>query len=216
MNLFNRMFVAAPDLLTAMVFLLAWAAPAIPGFDHVNDLVLAMFLQTFMLFLGFVYVMLLSGDDKSLTWRLGVLTMMTAAAVLILANALHGLFADHTQPVPLGFDFDRPEPLISFAWLYASQFSHLLMRPPKDRDAEAKRMETLLALSIAAFVSSFILAIALPLPPLGLTPEVVDAMHRGDDMWGTHLYMPIAFGAFYFTMQACIKAVVVGAAPRTG
>ena len=35
-RMLNRLFAAAPDLVTAAVFLVAWMAPAIPGPEYVD------------------------------------------------------------------------------------------------------------------------------------------------------------------------------------
>jgi len=208
----NRLFAAAPDLVTAAVFLVAWMAPAIPGPEYVNDLVLAMFMAAFVIFAGVVYTMLVKAGGSRIQ-NAFVLLMMAAVSMLILINFLN----ENTHPgqrQELDFTITQPVRLLPFLWMYASQFLHLLFARPRDPGAEARRMETLSTLSVAAYVGSFLAAAALPLAPHGITPEFVASLHRGDDMWGVHVYIPIAFGAFYFGLQALIKFALGAPAPR--
>jgi hypothetical protein len=210
----SRLFAALPDAVTATAFFVAWASPALLGNTRVDDLVLAMFLQAFVLFAGLVFMMLIAGEGhESRLWRLGVLTMMSVASVFILANVLHGMDADHSKPTRIGFDVDRPELLYVFGWLYLSNFAHLLTHQAGNADVENRRVAALALYSFVSYIAAFLAAILLPLPPLGLTPEFVADMHRSDDLWGAKLYIPIAFGAIYFSALACVKAALVGRAP---
>jgi hypothetical protein len=211
-GLFNRALAAAPDLLTAAIFLIAWIAPSIPGPQYVNDLVLAMLLQTFLLFASGLYSMIVQSKDSSRLSNLFILVVMNAVVVFIMINVLaeDAPGTDHSRPTDLTFEIYRPELLIAYLWLFASNFLHLLIHGSPDNDADRRRIETLSTLSIAAYVFSFVAALLLPLPPLGLTPEFIASLQRGEgDMWGRLLYVPIAFGVIYFAIQGCIKAVML-------
>jgi hypothetical protein len=213
-SILNRMFVAMPDALTAAAFFAAWSAPAALGSAHVDDLVRAMFLQAFVIFASLVFMMLISGGGhESRLWRLGVLTMMSVVSIFILANALQGMDADHSKPTPIGFDVAHAELLYIFGWLYVSNFAHLLTHQAGNADIENRRVAALALYSFASYIVAFLAAISLPLPRLGLTPQFVSDMHRGDDFWGAKLYVPIAFGAIYFSALAAVKCALVGRAP---
>lgn len=197
----NRLFSSLPDLLTAALYLIAWMAPEIPGPDHVNDLILAMLLTSFTIFASFVYTILVKSGGSRIQ-NVFALVVMAVPLMLIVTNFLN---EKPGQPADLDFTITQPARLLPFLWMYASQFLHLLISRPQDGTAEARRMETLLALSIAAYVGSFLTALLLPLAPFGVTPEFVATLQRGDDVWGTHVYIPLAFGLFYFSLQAVIK-----------
>lgn len=214
-SILSRVFAALPDALTAAAFFLAWTAPAVVGSSRVDDLVLAMFLQAFVIFVGLVFMMLTAGSGhESRLWRLGALSVMSVASVFILAAVLHGMEADHSKPTSIGFDVDRPELLYVFGWLYVSNFAHLLTRAAGNADVENRRIAALALYSFASYIAAFLAAISLPLPPLGLTPQFVADLHRDNDFWGARLYIPIAFGAIYFSALACVKAFLVGRSPQ--
>jgi hypothetical protein len=214
----SRLFAAMPDAISAAVYLTAWLRPALPGADYVNDLILAMFLQVFVIFAGLVYYIITLDESSSRLSRLFTLTIMCAATVFIMINVLHWNMpgADHTQPTRIGFDIDRPGLLFTFLWFYASHFASLLTHPSTDVKGQNRRMGGLSLLAFVAYVAAFLAAIALPLPPLGLTPDFVATLQRGDDMWGTHVYMPVAFGVFYFAAVSVGKFILVSraATPR--
>jgi hypothetical protein len=215
-GIFSRVLAAAPDLLTSAIFLSAWIAPSIPGPRYVNDLVMAMFLQTFLLFASGLYGQIVLDRRSSRLSNLFILTVMSAVIVFIMINVLaqDSPNADHSVPSRITFEIYRPELLIAFVWLFASNFMHLLFHRLPDNDADRRRIETLSTLSIAAYVFGFAAALLLPLPPLGMTPEFIATLNRGEgDMWGKLLYVPIAFGVIYFATQACIKAVMLGPPP---
>ncbi|HZP66193.1 MAG TPA: hypothetical protein VFB32_07780 [Rudaea sp.] len=210
----SRVFAAVPDAITAAVFCAAWKAPAVLGNTYVDDLVLVMFLQAFIIFLGLVFMILIAGDGRgSRLGRLGALAMMTVVSLFILTNVLHQMEADHSKPTTIGFDVARPELLYAFGWLTASNFAHLLTHPAGSADVENRRISALALYTFVSYIAAFLAAILLPLPPLGLTPQVVADMHRVDDVWGAKLYIPIAFGAIYFGALACVKAALVGRTP---
>lgn len=215
-NFLSRLLAAAPDLVTSAVYLTAWLAPAIAGPQYVNDLVLAMLMAAFVVFVGVLYAQLVKSSSSRIS-NLFALTVMSAVVLLILINVLNenAPGADHSGPSRIELAIDRPAQLVPFAWIYASQFFHLLARPAQSSAEEGARMETLSTFSVAAYVSSFVAAIALPLRPFGITPEFVTTMQRGEgDMWGIHVYIPLAFGVFYFALQACIKYALTGPASR--
>ena len=213
-SLLSRLFAAMPDALTAAAFVMAWAIPSTLGYARVDDLVLGMFLQVFVIFANLVFMLLIAGEGKeSRLWRLGVLTLMSVVSVFILANVLQQMNADHSRPVPIGFKVDRPQLLYAFGWLYVSNFAHLLTHPAGSIDVENRRIAALAVCTFVAYIAAFLLAFLLPLPPLGLTPQFIADMHRGDDFWGARLYIPIAFGAIYFSMLACTKAALIGRTP---
>jgi len=211
----SRLLAAAPDALSAAVYVVAWIAPSIAGADFVNDLILAMFLQVFVIFAGLVYYIITLDERSSRLGRVFTLTVMCAATLFILINVLHQSApgTDHTQPTRIGFEIDRPGLLFAFLWFYASHFVSLLTHPAADRSGENQRMARLSLLAFLAYVVAFLAAIALPLQPFGLTPEFIATLQRGDDMWGLHVYIPVAFGAFYFVLVSAGKFFLVPKPP---
>ena len=72
-SILSRLFAALPDALTAIAFFAAWVSPAMLGNTRVDDLVLAMFLQTFVIFSGLVFMMLIAGEGReSRLWWLRI------------------------------------------------------------------------------------------------------------------------------------------------
>ena len=72
-------------------------------------------------------------------------------------------------------------------------------------------MMTLWAVSVAAYVLGVIVTATLPLPALGITPEVIASLQlKGSGEWIARPYTVLAFGTLYFGVQAWAKYALSG------
>ena len=193
-----RLFAALPDAITASVFLVAWTAPAQLGPDSVRNLTLVMLIEFIVLHSSVFYAVIVAADGvargKRILWLSGL-------------SALYLTFV-------LGFSlaFSSSWPLFAFGWLFVSRFLHIWTRKSEGIDA-GRSMTTIWAAGVGAYLLGAFATVMLPLPPLGITPEFIESMHlTGSGEWIDRPYTVLAFGAFYFAVQAWVKYAVSGAA----
>ena len=184
-----RLFAAAPDTITAGVYLTAWVDPSIVGPATIKNLMLTMLIEFFVVHSSGFY----AGIASSNLGRLRVLLfggLGAFYAVFILAFAKV---------------FESSWPIFAFGWLFVCRFFHLWMRPAQTaRDAESQI--GLWAASVATYVLGGIATVMLPLPSLGITPEFVASMQLpGSGEWVARPYTVLAFGTLYFAVQAFAK-----------
>jgi hypothetical protein len=187
-----RFFAAAPDALTAGLYLLAWIAPATLGPDKVKALLLGMFIE-FLVMHSSIAFEGIDGDPKSARatrlWRLAGLTLF------------YGLFI-----AGFAWAFDNFWPVLAFAWLFVCRFFHLLAYPTGSEPAPTSFWVATLGTLFVAMA----IAVLLPLPSLGLTREFVHSMKlSGSGDLVEHPETLIAFGLIYFSLQAWLKVAMV-------
>ena len=191
-----RVLAALPDAITAAVFLIAWIAPAIPGPEYIGNLMLTMLIEFIVMHSSAFYsgIAADSADSpiKRTLWLIGL-------SVFYLGFVAAFAFA-----------FDRTWPLFAFAWLFVSRFIHLWVRPTGGT-AQSERMMAIWAASAFTYVIGAIATVVLPLPALGITPDVIRSMHLpGSGEWIDRPYTVLAFGTLYFGVQAWVKYALSG------
>jgi hypothetical protein len=195
-NVLPRLLAGLPDAITAGVFLTAWVAPAIAGPERIRNLMLVMLIEFLVVHSSGFYGAILAMDDASRLKR--TFAMLGLAAVYM---AFVFVFS---------FIFDSTWPIWAFAWLLGSRFVHLWFAPASD-DTATLRMMTLWAISVATYVLGGIATAMLPLPELGITPQVIASLHlKGGGEWIDRPYTVLAFGAIYFAIQGWAKYALSG------
>jgi hypothetical protein len=207
----TRLLAAAPDAISAAIFLVAWVAPQTLGAAWVKNLMLTMLIEFIVIHSSGFYAGLLATDDLKRRTRLAMLCGLSAFYLIFI--------------VAFCLAFDSTWPLAAFAWLFLGRFAHILTHPVADADA-VSRLLALWAASVVSYIAGALFTVMVPLPALGITPEFVAAMSlSGSGEWIERPYTVLAFGAFYFAVQAWVKyaatdsattqrAALVAAAPR--
>jgi hypothetical protein len=186
-----RLFAAAPDAITAGVFLTAWADPSIGGPEMVKNLMLTMLIEFIVVHSSGFYAGIAALDKIGTYKRLGLLAGLGVFYMMFI--------------LAFAYAFDSTWPIFAFGWLFLCRFFHLWMRPAlAARETESQM--GLWAVSVATYVIGAMATTVLPLPALGITPEFIAAMHMpGSGEWVQRPYTVLAFGTLYFVVQAFAK-----------
>jgi hypothetical protein len=184
----QRVGIAIPDLISAGIFLLAWAAPDLLGVVYVKQLMTVMAMEFVVMHSSEFYALIYDAAGDRITREL-----------LLLAIA--GFY--FTGVGVLVFLWHEPSLLVAFVWLFGSSFLHL-WAVPANREQETRRLFSLWIVSFLAYLICGVAALLLPLPSLGLTAQALGPLHlaRG---WEEFPAAVMAFGALYFTVQSYAK-----------
>lgn len=195
-NVLPRLLAGLPDAVTAALFLITWIDPSIPGPEYVKNLMLVMLIEFIVMHSSAFYSLIVADDGNSPIRRSLMLIGLSAFYLTFVAG--------------FALAFDSTWPLFAFAWLFVSRFIHLWIHPAQS-GAEAGRMMALWGASALAYLFGAIATVMLPLPALGITPEVIVSMHLpGSGEWIERPYTVLAFGALYFSVQAWAKYALSG------
>jgi hypothetical protein len=173
---------AAPDAALALLFVCAWIAPTAGRPELVQHLMLVMLLEFIIIhssaFMGSLWV-----HERGGTAALGVLGLGAFYTLFVGGFAL----AFHTWwPIGVfwGLTLNRLLPI-------------LLGQAP--RGEEAALLGRSWATHALLYLLGVGLTVVLPVPRLGLTPDVVGGLHLiGSGLWVSQPWRLIAFGALYF------------------
>jgi len=195
-NVLPRLLAGLPDAVTAALFLIAWIDPSIPGPEYVKNLMLVMLIEFIVMHSSAFYSVIATAGGESAIRR---------SLFLIGLSAFYLTFV-----VGFALAFDSTWPLFAFGWLFVSRFIHLWVHPAQS-GAEAARMMSLWGASALAYLVGAFATVMLPLPALGIAPEVIASMHLpGSGEWIERPYTVLAFGTFYFAVQAWVKYALSG------
>lgn len=195
-NFLPRLLAALPDAITASVFLTAWIAPAVAGPERIKNLLLTMLIEFIVVHSSGFYGGIMAMSDASRLKR--ALAMLGLGAFYMIFIFAFSLIFGSTWPI------------WAFLWLLGSRFVHLWVAPVEDAAATTRTMQ-LWAASVAAYVLGAIATVILPLPALGITPEVIESLHlKGSGEWIERPYTVLAFGTLYFGIQAWAKYALSG------
>jgi len=190
-NLSRRLLAAAPDTITALLFLLTWIDPTLPGPNQVKALMLTMLIEFVVMHSGVFYAAIAGMNYASRLKRASMFTGLT-------------LFYS-TFIVGFAFAFDSVWPIYAFAWLFVSRFLHIWISPAHTGRSMDPQL-SLWVFSAAMYVLGVFATVLLPLPRFGITPEFVAMLHlKGSGEWIDRPYVVLAFGFFYFAAQAAFK-----------
>jgi hypothetical protein len=175
---------AAPDIALGLVYLGAWIKPAAlaPGF-----------------FATLTLIMLLEFIIIHSAAFMGSILLGTAERRAKL-TAMLGLGGFYTLFVG-GFSiaFHTAWPLVSFWALMANRLSGVLLKQAPEGE-ERLFVQRSWAVSTLFYLLGAFVSVVPPLPHLGLTPDVVPALHvPGSGLWISQPHRLAAFGFLYFT-----------------
>jgi len=174
---------AFPDLALAVVFLATWIAPEAVRADMARSLMLVMLLEFISIHSSAFMGSVMFGTGN----RRGRVT------------ALLGLGGFYTLFVgAFAFMFHTWWPLVSFWGLTLNRMTSVLFgqAPQGEEKAFVQRSRAASCLCYLLFCGATVL---LPVPRLGVTPEVVSRMHLpGSGLWIDQPWRVLAFGFLYF------------------
>jgi hypothetical protein len=189
-DLLRRTAAVAPDLVTTAVFAGAWIAPRRYGVEIVATLLVVMLLEFLVMHAGVMIGVVTQSrvlDPARKTLRIGAL------------GGFYLLFA-----VGWAIGFGQPWIVISFAWLLLAKVA-AVWPFPVTAAAEAARQQRLWGYSGLAYLFGAGVTTLLPLPRLGMQPDVVAELNLpGSGLWIDEPHRVLAFGAVYFAAQVAI------------
>jgi len=196
-NAFHRLDAAVPDAITAGLYVLAWTVPKLLGVGQVRLLLTAVLVEFLVMHASAFYGFGIRRRGERPAKRAAILGAITAVYLvpIVLAAVTLKSFS----------------PVISFLWLFTCRFAFLWRHPATVED-EMRRMKLLWMVSLASYFLGTIAVTRLPLPALGITPDFVAALSlsghpnpKAQPPW-----LALAFGIFYFAVQAATKFVLAG------
>jgi hypothetical protein len=179
---------ALPEIALALLFLITWLKGDIGGVSWARSLLLVMLAEMLLLAAGFVLwqMDIETGMLRGLMWGL----------LIVYALAAWGLCRL----------FSSWWPLVALALLLASRWwtdALPMLAGTMDHD------ERLLAMRGVAMLAAVAVTTVLPLPHLGMTPEVArDLDLPGEGIWVDHPERLFAAGLAYFLAVAVMRIVV--------
>ncbi|MBA3961896.1 MAG: hypothetical protein H0X40_08350 [Chthoniobacterales bacterium] len=197
-NLIPRLGVAVPDCLTAATYLVAWTAPTQLDPARFRNLLAAIVIEFLVLHASALYGFGIAKREDRLhrrAWILGGLSVLYLIPITFMAVQLR-----------------TDGPILAFFWLFTSRFAFILIHP-ESAAAETRRTVTLWVISLLAFIVGTIAVNKIPLPSFGLTRQFVASLSMSGhpNPKAQPPQITIAFGVFYFLVQAGAKFCLAGA-----
>jgi hypothetical protein len=198
-NAFAKLFAALPEAITAALFLIAWVAPSVLGTEYVPWLMLVMLVEFLVVHSSGFYAAIIDADGITRGRRLLLLTGLTCLyLVFVFAFAV---------------GFHSNWPIFAFGWLFASRFIYIWTNPTHS-SRESTRTMGLWVDGAVSYVALIVFTAVVPMPSLGMTPEVVASLHlTGKGVWIEQPQSVLAFGLFYFCAQSWAKYAIAAATP---
>ena len=181
-----RALSATPDAITASVFLVLWVAPFAFGESGVRNGMLLMLVE-------FVLIHATAMMGATVEARSG---RSAKIRVLLGFGLLYAVFIG-----AFAFAFREWWPVYSFGWLLLAKLVRLFGTADSD-DARWQRHSDW-ALTCMLYLGGAFATLFLPLPRLGITPEIQPQLGiEGGGEWVQNPHIVIAFGALYFGVLA--------------
>lgn len=193
---FRRLLGALPDVITGAACLIVWVSPFAFGEGSVKTVVLTMLLE-FLLVHGTGFFTAFAGmDDVKPSRR--ILAMLGL-------SAFYSLFL-----IAICLGFGEWWPMLLFAWLLIGKIVWVRANPKPQQGDMMRQMGTW-AFSVVAYLGAVLGGVLLPLPYLGLTPDVVAQLALpGGGEWIERPHTAVAGMAFYFFALAAFKWIIGG------
>jgi hypothetical protein len=174
---------ALPDFVLAAVFLGTWIWPARAGYSRVGHLTLVILLEFIIVhsaaFMGNVLISPLSREKK----------VMSTLGLGLFYSLFVGAFS---------LAFHSAWPLLSFWGLMANRMMSVIVGQAPEGE-EREFVQASWAVGAMAYLAFTFLTMILPIPRLGLTPEVMPRLHlEGSGLWVSQPWRVMAFGMLYF------------------
>ena len=178
---------ALPDFALGLTFLAAWISPAALPAGSIQHLLLLMVLE---------FIIMHSSAFLGMAAIAPVARRQRIEAILGLGG-FYTLFV-----LGLSRTFHSWWPLGSFWGLMLNRLLGVMIgQAPSGEQKEF--LQRTWACSAIFYLVGVPLTIFTPIPPLGLTPDAVAALHLpGSGLWVSQPYRVLAFGAFYFLATA--------------
>ncbi len=187
----GRWWGALPDAVTGAACLVVWIAPFAFGQGAVKTVVLMMLMEFLLVHGTGFFTVIAFADDMSRGKR--VLAML---GLLFFYSMFIAVFA---------WSFKAWWPVWVFAWLVVAK-GFWIFSAPRERAQEVNRQMGTWAFSVVAYLAAVFGGVLLPLPRLGLTPEVVATLGLpGGGEWIERPHTAVAGMAFYFFAIAAFK-----------
>lgn len=195
-----RIASALPDAISAAFFLVVWLMPLRFGADMVSTAMLVMLIEFITVHASGMLGGVVLDPSQNRGKRL---------RTLLALSAMYGLFI-----LMFVWVFRQWWPLFVFGWLLLGKFSRVLFgAATPDQDAAAQR--ALWGTSAAAYVLGVLITVMLPMPRLGVVPEVIPQLRlTGSGLWVDEPHRLLAFGFLYFTVLAIAKLFHLGGQER--
>ena len=182
---------SVPDVLTGLACLVVWMFPFAFGAGAVKTVVLMMLME-FLLVHGTAFFTGIAFTD-SLSKHKRLLSMLGLLC-------FYALFV-----AAFAFSFDAWWPVWVFLWLVLSKAAWIFL-DPRDRAVEQDRQMKAWAFSVAAYLGAVFAGLMLPLPRLGLTPDVLPQLGLpGSGEWIERPHTAVAAMAMYYFASAWFK-----------
>lgn len=195
----GRALAAVPDLITAVACVVVWVAPFAFGAGAVKTVVLMMLMEFLLVHGAGFFTAIAFMDDASRRKRLAMM-----AGLLLFYALFVAAFA---------WSFGAWWPVWVFAWLVVGK-AVWIFAGPRDRERAVWQQMTAWAFSVAAYLGAVFAGLLLPLPRLGLTPDVVPALGLpGGGEWIERPHTAVAGMALYYFALAAFKYWRAGSAP---
>ncbi len=183
---------AAPQLVAAFAYLAVWISPLSFPPSLLKILMMGMVVE-FLVIHSFAFMGLLSQPDSNDPRR----GRLRRTWVVVGFGAFYLGFA-----AALSLAFKSSSPLWTFSWLVVSRLASVWLGG-ESSFAATQRALTRWGLSVLLYILGVVLTSILPLPRLGLTPEVVATLGiPGSGLWVDSPQKLLAFGALYFGLLA--------------
>lgn len=185
---------ALPDALTAAGCLVAWVVPFVFGPETIKAIVLTLLLE-FLLIHSTAFLMNALYDSRRSTTGRVMAFAVVAVSYLLLVAAFALLFGAWW-------------PILVFAWLSATKLPWILSpRNGRELEQERQRQRDYWAFSLGTYIIAVLTGVMLPLPALGLNPEVVASLDLpGKGVWVEHPQSAVVSMALYYAASAWFKS----------
>lgn len=192
-HLVSRIIGSLPAAALALWFAWLWRSPLALGVDAVQMATVVMLVEFVLVHASALLgAIVLSRQASARTKLASIAGMSLFYLVFIAAFALHAR---------------AWWPLAVLAGLIAGK---AMLAFGATGDDQRHRLHSEWALAVLAYIAGATATVLLPIPRLGLTPAIVAQLQlSGSGMWVSQPHTVIAFGAFYFTMQAIVRLLDV-------
>jgi hypothetical protein len=194
-----RLCAVAPDAATAALYAWTWIDPLHFSDSMVKSLMLMMMMEFLVVHSGAFIGLAVLSDSA---------TRQQKTFAILGFGAFYMLFAG-----AFSLAFHSWWPALSFIWLLVAKFAMVWLTPLPPSD-EVQRVKTLWGLSVVAYLGSVFAGVFVPLPPLGITPEIIPKLGLvGGGLWIDHPQTVIFSGAIYFALVAWSRWAYRGKGP---
>ncbi len=186
---------AAPQLVAAFAYLAVWISPQSFDPSLLKILMLGMVIE-FLLIHSFAFMGLLSQPDDHTDTKRKRGRFRRSLVVLGFGLFYLGFAA------ALAMAFDSTGPVWTFGWLILSRLASVWFGGASSFEASQRAMSRW-GISVLLYILGVVMTSLLPLPRLGLTPDVIATLGiPGSGLWVDSPQKLLAFGALYFGLLA--------------